>query len=176
MIHARDCERNPRQWTFLIVWPLPGTTPMHLKEKNRTPQGGFKFYFKSPNGDTIQVAGANSVSQLEAMVTANFKNLKMEVPANLSQLIEHQICVRQARPSDLCWNDGIGDDIHTKWAAPFLSGAARLAAKVLGPDSKIERVIRAVKSCPSCGGSRVYSAGKNNLGRAGTLNRLSKAK
>lgn len=114
----------------------------------------------------------NSISQLTDRVKSNFKNLGMEIPEDLAIIIEHQICLRQPAPMEVCWNDGIGDELANEWITPILTSIARKAAK-LGAE-KIARIITLVAGCSPCKGAKTYVAGESNLGRAGKLNKLSR--
>lgn len=141
---------------------------MTLKEHHKQPIGGFTFYFEAPSGEVVQLTGA-SISNLTRKVNSNFLNLGMNVPENLAAIIEHQICLRQPNPVASCWSGGLGDTLHHKWIKPFISRASD-AVKALTGYSGLE----AVSNCQTCSGTKVYKAGANNLGRAGTLNKIGK--
>lgn len=153
---------------------------MKLKNPNHSPHEGFVFYFIHPsNGETQMVGGANSIDTLETKVRHQFSNLKMPVPENLREIIEHQICLRQPRPMESCWSGGLGDDIHHKWVKPFLAKVASVSEPTKvggGIISRIRRgaasMARRVGSCGSCGGTHVYEQSSQNLGRAGQINQV----
>lgn len=153
---------------------LSQLTDMHLKDKNRTPSVGFVFYFKAPNGTEVRVpvrGSAPGVVKLEQLVKANFQNIGMEIPGNLSQLIEHQICIRHPNPLDQCWEDGFGDHLHYSVALPIIEKAQKAIKKATGKASK---TLSKIGGCSGCKGTKVYDSKKRNLGRAGILNHLSK--
>lgn len=147
---------------------------MRLKNRNQTPPGGFAFYYENietkqeirvPQGDK----SANGVSQLTGLVQASLTNNGMEIPPQLALIVEHQICIRQDNPLTLCFSGGIGDDVHHKVMKPLLRSIARGAAKV---GAKIvSDAATKIGGCTGCGGTKTYVQGRNNLGRAGTLNK-----
>lgn len=133
------------------------------------------FYYEH-NRITASVTG-NNLAQLTEKVKGAFSNNGIPIPEDLQVIIEHQICVCQDNPTEVCWSGGIGDDLHNKWIGPFLKRLAR--AMDTSEEGVISRARRAVAKtaekiagCSSCKGSRVYQNGKNNLGRAGTLNKI----
>jgi len=164
---------------------------MRLKNLQESPHGGFVFFFHNEKLHQTDQVMANGIETLLNKTEAQFRNLGMEVPENLREIIEHQICLRQPNPTASCWSSGIGDDLHHKWIKPFLTRVADTLDKPTPFPDKATRspkrtftsfvskatkaaasTIRRVASCGSCGGSRTYKQGSNNLGRAGTLNRL----
>lgn len=156
---------------------------MTLKDYNRSPaNGGFRFFYKKPDGESSQVHHPSSIEQLVVRTVEQFRNNGMEVPENLRQIVEHQICLRQPNPLESCWSGGLGDDIHHKWISPFLSKVEKLSDKMVkgrkGIFAKVVAAVggvaRAIRKCGDCGGRKTYEQGKNNLGRAGTLNRISR--
>ena len=151
------------------------TETMRLKNKNSTPAGGFVFYYKdSATKKEIRVpAGnrsANGLKQLSGMVTLAFKNNGMNIPKNLVELIEHQICLRQKDPTKVCFSGGIGDTLHHKVAKPMTRAIAKAAKKLHAP--KVAKAVTRVGGCSGCSGTKTYVQGKRNLGRAGLLNKL----
>lgn len=92
----------------------------------------------------------------------------------ISKLVEHQVCIRNK--SVKCFNDGVGDKIHEamgkvdgyieKAPLPVRKIIERMVASVTPSRSKT------LGGCGGCGGTRVMSPNRNNLGRAGRLNRL----
>lgn len=99
-------------------------------------------------------------------------------PAYVSLLVEHQICIKSGNSSDLCWSNGIGDDIHTMFSkidgivtslpAP-IQGLIKKVIVKLTPSSS-----QTLGGCSACGGTKVYDPVVSNLGRAGKLNDLTK--
>lgn len=165
---------------------------MRLKNLNTSPSnGGFLFFFHNERLNQTDQVSANGLDTLVDKTSAQFKNLGMEVPENLREIIEHQICLRQDNPLSACWSGGFGDDLHHKWINPFLTKVAdtldktpsfpdratrsprRNFTSVISKAAKaVAQTARRVASCGSCGGSRTYKQGSNNLGRAGSLNRF----
>ncbi len=162
--------------------------PMRLKNLNESPHNGFTFHFRNEVAQQNDMVTGNSLDNLESKVTAQFRNLKMAVPENLRQIIEHQICLRQPNPANSCWSGGLGDDLHHKWIKPFLTRVAdkldafptpfrgvneRPKGGIISRAAKaIAKTARRVSTCGSCGGTRVYEQGANNLGRAGQINQV----
>lgn len=171
---------------------------MRLKTLNESPFGGFVFFFHNEKLHQTDQVQANGLDTLTDKTAAQFRNLGMEVPENLREIIEHQICLRQPNPTASCWSGGLGDDLHHKWIGPFLTRIADSLDGSTGspptappfPDKAtrspkrvfrgfiskaahaVAQTARRVASCGSCGGSRTYRQGSNNLGRAGSLNKL----
>lgn len=163
---------------------------MRLKNSNKTPPYGWVFWYKAPDGTTVQLAPqVNSLSALTAYVIKTFENQGIAVPENMQEIVEHQICMRQDNPTETCWSGGIGDDLHHKWVKPFLkkviaaveeepeTGATPKKKGVLSRAfSAARRAVRkqaqAIKSCVGCSGTITYDPTVNNLGRAGVLNEL----
>jgi hypothetical protein len=154
---------------------------MKLKNKNETPHGGFTFYFKANDGTTVMVR-SNSLSQLSEKVSVQMRNLLIPVPSNIKTIIEHQICLRQPSPIEACWSSGLGDDLHHKWIAPFLKRVSMGLAPSEGSSEglisrarkKASGIVQSIARCSSCSGTKVYDKSKNNLGRAGMVNKLLK--
>ena len=147
---------------------------MRLRTQDEPPpNGGFCFYHTTPSGDTVKVAGANGIRDLEKLVRSSLRANEMPIPDDLATIIEHQICVRQSNPKSVCWSGGIGDDLAEKWIDPFLvkasSGLAAIGMKALGS------VVAALGSCSSCKGTKVFKGDGKDTGRAGKLNNLGKA-
>lgn len=96
-------------------------------------------------------------------------------PAYVNLMIHHQLCVRY-NPSmpGLCYSNGLGDNIHTMFKGldkviekmPHLvrSAAAAVTKRITNGEVKLG-------GCQSCGGTRSFNPKKNNLGRAGKLNK-----
>jgi len=166
---------------------------MRLKNLNESPSaGGFTFFFHNERLNQTDQVVANGLDTLTDKTASQFRNLGMEVPENLREIIEHQICLRQPNPTSSCWSSGIGDDLHHKWIKPFLTRVAdalegkqpafpdkatrspkrRFTGMISQAAKTVAKAARRVASCGSCGGSRTYKQGTNNLGRAGSLNRI----
>lgn len=151
---------------------------MKLKNDDRLPSRYRNFYYEGKDAKgktrTYKVGPANSIEQLVVWSTRQMENQGVEVPPNLQEIIEHQICVRFSKPSEYCWNSGIGDEIHNQWAVPFLDRMATLTSSLGVVGQVVAKAVQKIKGCQSCGGTRTYKQGANNLGRAGSLNKLSK--
>lgn len=151
---------------------------MRLKNDNLTPSEARVFYYIGPgkNGQekAYKVGPANSMPQLVQWSSDQMRNQGMEVPENFAEIVEHQVCLRFQRPLDFCYSGGLGDDLHQKWIAPFLSKTADQLSKLGKLGKAVASIVNKVRTCTGCGGTRVFKSGSNNMGRAGTLNQLSK--
>lgn len=152
---------------------------MYLKNKNVSPPGGFFFYYEDPKTkEEVKVPSgsrqANGVAALTAQVRNAFSKAGIPVPAQLAKIVEHQICIRQANPKSVCFMGGLGDDIHHNLAKPVLRSIEMFAGRV--KMNAVARTARRVGGCAGCGGTKTYKSGKNNLGRAGTLNKITGSK
>lgn len=146
---------------------------MKLKKPNETPHVGFTFLFVSEKtGTEILVKGANSVSQLTTKAAEMMRKAGMTIPDNLEKIVEHQICLRSPFPQEECWMGGIGDKLHHKWIKPVLQKTAAAVEKKGRIGRAIAKVAKKIGGCGGCAGTKVYKQGVNNLGRAGTLNRV----
>ena len=150
---------------------------MYLKNKNQSPsQDGFSFYYEDRHGEIVRVPEqgkkANGVAQLTKLVESVFRQNGMEIPPRLPEIIEHQICLRlpDGQRSTKCFNGGWGDKIHQDVMKPLLKSIGAVATKV-GLKSLGKAAVKK-SGCSSCGGSKIYVQGQNNLGRADTLNKL----
>lgn len=92
----------------------------------------------------------------------------------MTQVVHHQLCLRNSHIAGLCYSNGIGDSIHE-----LLSGVDKVVDKL--PEAlkdKVKKVIQKITpsrtstlgGCSVCGGTRSFSSKKDNLGRAGRLN------
>lgn len=141
------------------------------------------FYYRTLSDPPLEGRISGSSKQdLVNKIKSQFAGLGIEVPDNMGDIVEHQICLRMPNPSQDCWNSGVGDEIHHAWMKPFLSkvsdavskvesGAGNITLKKFA--STLKKKIKLASNCSSCGGTTVYVPGVNNLGRAGTLNKLS---
>ncbi|MCJ7768640.1 hypothetical protein MUP79_09660, partial [Candidatus Bathyarchaeota archaeon] len=78
-------------------------------------------------------------SNLISNIQKDCRSNGVEVPENIEQLVEDQICERQ--PSDRCWYaDGLGDRI-----AQAIHTVAAVTDRVLG--TKLEKTARGCSSC-----------------------------
>lgn len=145
---------------------------MRLKNPNRTPQGGFVFYYVLPDQSEgrIPVTGsANGIKALAVLARAILPPQGITVPQNIEEIIEHQICLRQPNPTSACWKSGIGDSLHHSIFKPL---SEKLASAISSFAPKAAARVRSIGGCSSCSGTKTYDQRRNNLGRAGTLNKL----
>lgn len=143
---------------------------MKLKQPNQVPSGGFCFYFRRESDNLqIKITGRN-LRDLADKARKAMVNSAMSPPDNLAEIVEHQICLRQPEPTEACWNSGAGDALHHDLLKPFLKKAAK-SLKALGL-KRIGEAVRRKAGCSSCGGTREYRSGVDNLGRAGKLNKV----
>lgn len=112
---------------------------MKLKEPRRAPVGGFyyKYVITRNNLDFPATVYGESLNKLIENVTKDMRSNGVEVPADLEQIIEDQICERQ--PADRCWT-GAGDHVATA-----IHTAARVVDKVFKTNLE-----RKAKGCLSC--------------------------
>lgn len=108
-------------------------------------------------------------------------DLKLQWPAYINKVVQHQICINLSEPSRYCWNDGYGDKLHAlsrgidqfvdKMPTPLRALAragAYIATKVATGKGKTK-----LGGCSTCGGAKKFSSDtKRQLGRAGKLNNL----
>jgi hypothetical protein len=112
---------------------------MKLKEPRRAPVGGWWYRYtihRFKNEFPATVYG-ESLNKLIENVTKDMRSNGVDVPADLAQIVETQICDRQ--PADRCWS-GAGDHV-----AIAIHTAARAVDKVF----KTNLESRA-KGCSSC--------------------------
>lgn len=114
-------------------------------------------------------------------IIAGAGRLGISVTEYSGLLIEHQLCLRnKGVESGLCYNSGFGDTLHqiagkvdtiiAKAPAPIQKAAKAILSRVLPKDNKGKPQVRA-GGCSRCGGTRTFTANKNNLGRASNLNK-----
>lgn len=143
---------------------------MRLKS-NSIPLRGWDFMMYGPDQKAIRVVG-ESKDNLFTNVRQQFVALGMEVPDNINEIIEHQMCLRDPDPKARCWESGIGDAIHQKFAVPFLKAVELVAQKA--KLAKVQEAAQFLESCSACSGTQIYDANDKhgNMGRAGKLNKL----
>ena len=147
---------------------------MYLKNRNKSPEPGFVFYYEDPvtkkEVRVPETRQANGLNALAALVRASFANNGIPIDPNLIKIIEHQICLRHKDPKSACYSGGLGDDIHLNLSKPLLRSIEMVAKGVHA--NGVARMAKKLSGCSSCGGTKTYKKGVNNLGRAGTLNKL----
>jgi hypothetical protein len=114
---------------------------MKLKNRNLAPVGGwyYKYEIKRDKLTFPAIVYGSTWSSLIQNIQKDCRSNGIEIPENLEQVVEDQICQRQ--PSDRCWYaDGLGDNI-----AKAIHTVARVADKVLG--TKLEHKARGCSSC-----------------------------
>lgn len=112
---------------------------MKLKEPRRAPVGGWKYYYTIHrfNNEYKATVYGESLTKLIQNVERDMKSNGMEIPTDLADMVEIQICERQ--PSGRCWL-GAGD--HVAFA---IHGAARVVDKVFKTNLE-----NRAKGCSSC--------------------------
>lgn len=172
---------------------------MRIKNKDRFTK--YEFYLISPLGEEVRIPEDGrfdtSLSSLASKVVAQInafdahtnneysKNLKKRASEKgasfqdyIRLLVEHQICVRNPHPDQICWDSGFGDRIHML-AGKVDSFVEKLPTsfKTIGKTlTKAATFVATGKSsstlggCQTCGGTRRMDPSKNNLGRADLLN------
>jgi hypothetical protein len=112
---------------------------MKLKEPRRAPVGGwwYRYTIHRFKNDFPATVYGESLNKLIENVTKDMRSNGVDVPADLAQIVEDQICERQ--PADRCWS-GAGDHV-----AIAIHTAARAVDKVF----KTNLESRA-KGCSSC--------------------------
>jgi hypothetical protein len=114
---------------------------MKLKNKNLAPVGGFywKYEIKREGITFPAIVYGSTWNSLLQNVQKDYRSNGADIPSNISEMIEDQICQRQ--PSDRCWyRDGIGDKI-----AQAIHKVASVTDRVLG--TKLEHKARGCSSC-----------------------------
>lgn len=114
---------------------------MKLKNKNLAPVGGWywKYEIKRDKLTFPAIVYGSTFSSLIQNIKKDYNSNGMQVPSNIDEMVEDQICQRQ--PSDRCWySDGIGDSI-----AKAIHSVASVTDKVLG--TKLESKARGCSSC-----------------------------
>lgn len=112
---------------------------MKLKNKNLAPVGGwyFKYEIKRDNLTFPAIVYGSTWSSLMQNIQKDYRSNGVELPSNIEQLVETQICDRQ--PQDRCWM-GAGDHV-----AHAIHGVARAIDVIVG--TKLEQK---AKGCSSC--------------------------
>jgi len=114
---------------------------MKLKNKNLAPVGGWfwRYEIKRDKLTFPAIVYGSTWSSLIQNIRKDYTSNGIEVPANIEQMVEDQICQRQ--PSDRCWySDGLGDRL-----AQVIHTVAKTTDKVLG--AKLEHKARGCSSC-----------------------------
>ena len=114
---------------------------MKLKNKNLAPVGCwyFKYEIKRDKLTFPAIVYGSTWSSLMQNIQKDYRSNGVQVPSDIEQMVEDQICQRQ--PSDRCWySDGIGDRI-----AQAIHTVAAATDKVLG--TKFERKARQCSNC-----------------------------
>jgi hypothetical protein len=114
---------------------------MKLKNKNLAPVGGwyFKYEIKRDKLKFPAIVYGSTWSSLMQNIQKDYRSNGVELPSNIEQMVEDQICQRQ--PSDRCWySDGLGDRI-----AQAIHTVAAATDKVF--KTKLEHKARGCSSC-----------------------------
>lgn len=109
---------------------------MKLRDRNRSPVGG--FYYRCPILNRTLKTGGGLDKLVRYVEDVYFAN-KIEIPGNLSLIIEDQICTRQ--PADRCYyTKGLGDGVSM-----VIHSAAKVVDRILG--TKLEKRARGCSGC-----------------------------
>lgn len=157
---------------------------------------GWTFSMEDPAGVVFEVPGnpqgANSLEECLGLTmeyidaydnatngeySRNQRSLALDASMDfrsfMRKLIEHQMCLRGKAE---CYQDGLGDKLHN-----VMTKVDAVVASAPGPLKKVaESIIAAITpshtttlgGCSRCGGTRTFQKNKDNLGRAGRLNRF----
>lgn len=166
-----------------------------MRIQNPNQVGAWSFHVKDIEGNDIVIPPYSTSSSIEELLSLVLKYIQeydnvsngeysktqrelaakegMSFEDYMKKLINHQMCLRN-RGVIPCWSDGLGDNIHNLFD--------KVASFKKAPEStktKIQNIISSFvpgfvikgAGCASCGGSMVMSPTKDNLGRAGKLNK-----
>lgn len=114
---------------------------MKLKNKNLAPVGGWfwRYEIKRDKLTFPAIVYGSTWSSLMQNIQKDYRSNGVELPSNIEQMVEDQICQRQ--PSDRCWySDGLGDRI-----AQAIHTVAAVTDTVLG--TQLEKKARGCSSC-----------------------------
>lgn len=114
---------------------------MKLKNKNLAPVGGWFWRYDIKRGNLTfpAVVYGSTWNSLMQNIQKDYRSNGVELPSNIEQMVEDQICQRQ--PSDRCWySDGLGDRI-----AQAIHTVAAVTDKVF--KTKLEQKARGCVSC-----------------------------
>lgn len=170
---------------------------MHIKRRNFFSK--WDFIAIDPSGQELKIPRNGYAKSREELVEMVFSQLKqfdaatngeylkkarksagdMDLKAYLAKVVEHQVCLRVGR--EFCYDDGFGDTMHglavriDNWVDGLGVGKkAAIAAVQVATFLATGKKQRKLGGCSRCGGTRKFSSDANNLGRAGTLNKLTK--
>lgn len=170
---------------------------MHVKNKNYFSKWAFTAL--DPSGKDFRIPREGYENSLNDLVNKVFSQLKefdtttngeylskarsqarkhdLELRGYIQKVVEHQVCLNS--PRGACYDDGFGDTLHS-FAVKIDSWIDSMGAgkKVGETIVKVATFLatgkaqRKLSECGRCGGTRKFEAGSDNLGRAGTLNKL----
>lgn len=121
---------------------------MRLWNTSDSPVGGWKYTFSDDKGNSYTARGTSKTTLL-ASVRAEMKANNVEIPTNLWDYVEDQICSRQ--PSGKCYYENKPGDQIAKAIHVFAGGIDK-AASLIGVTSNLEKRAR---ECTTCGRRRV---------------------
>lgn len=168
-----------------------------MRPKEPRQIGAWTFHMEDPEGNAIQVPPGGAFTNIDELHAAVLQYMqifdgvtdnaytktqrelaeshKLQFTDYIMELIQHQMCVRNVG-SIPCWSSGLGDSLHkaagmVDTAISILPTTARtvmqkMIAKVTPSHSPT------LSGCQSCGGTGTFQSGVNNLGRAGTVNKI----
>lgn len=170
--------KNPNQfteWRFSLLSPTGEQVTLPVQGRTITKYALSDMVINTINQFTGEYPGYDKLMREEA------KKLGLDFYTYIIKAVEHQNCLRQPDPLAVCWNDGIGDEIHA--VAKKIDGLVRVLPKHLRglaeSATKAATYLATGKSsstlgeCWACGGTTIMDPNTdNNLGRAARLNNL----
>jgi hypothetical protein len=168
---------------------------MHVKDHNQV--GNWNFKLENPSGVEVTIPddpkGISRLNHLVRIVISvlnvydgatggEYTKKQRELAAEkgvsfeeyMGRVIQHQFCIRN-KQTVKCLNDGWGDDIHSALSAVdgYIEKTPQVIQRAAG--KMISRITpsksRTFRGCSRCGGTSVFKATADNLGRAGKLNK-----
>lgn len=118
---------------------------MKLVNKNEEPHGGYWYHFEDQHGTTYNVRGfSEGFPRLVSKVASTMRSNNIEVPPNLADLVEDQICQRQ--PVGKClYEKKLGD--RTAKAIHSFTKIADSAFAAIGIKTSITKKARGCSKC-----------------------------
>lgn len=121
---------------------------MRLKNSSDTPIGGWRFEIEINGKTKVIKENEGGKRKLLSKIRSFYANNRIDVPENLEDIVEDQICMRQ--PVGRCfYTKGIGDQF-----SKVIHGVAKVidtGARRIGVSSNLEKKAR---GCSGCGRRR----------------------
>lgn len=175
---------------------------MHLMYLKNPSQTKLNFIMVEPVSSRDITLAAGTLDELKRIVIAQISQfdsnsngeyskkareeaaaLKLQWPAYINKVIQHQICLRSEDASRICWDDGYGDKLHhlagkiDNGIDKLPAGLGGIAAKAVMLATKVAtgKSSKRLGGCSVCGGTKKFNPyEKRQLGRAGVVNDLTK--